>query len=88
MSVTFDPQISAEGCFFSTRGFSLHLQSAPGAGKENLFISTKLSKYAIVTHRELKYRLAAFVFSINEFSRFSTDRFLSETLLSTSFSFW
>jgi RNA recognition motif-containing protein len=31
--------------------------------------------------------LAAFVFSINEFSRFSTDRFLSETLLSTSFSF-
>jgi RNA recognition motif-containing protein len=49
---------------------------------------TKLSEYARLALRELNDRLVVFVFSINDFSRFFIDRFLSETFLSMSFSFW
>ena len=37
---------------------------------------------------EISYRFATFVSSINEFSRFSIDRLLSENLLYTSFNSW
>ena len=47
----------------------------------------KLFKRAILIS-ENEYRLATFVFSINEFSRFSIDRLLSENLLYTSSNLW